>query len=807
VSNRLTITAAAASAAASTGLFPLIHGGSWFGAGLGAIIVVAVIGTATRARAVRALPAAVCLLAALGGLLLYLNLVYAAKSSFGHVLPTAASLTELWRLTVQGVQDTQKWAAPVPPLPGIMLIATAGIGLVAALTDLIAVRLRQAALAGLPLLVLFSIPVATGAGKDALTDAVVFCLGVAGYLALLSADSQERLRLWGRLVTPWNPGRNEPGREPVSGPSTRALAASGRRIGVAAVALALVTPLVIPTLHAHKLFPSTSHGSGPGSGPGAGQAFDPLIVMNRQLQESRPTVVLTYQTADQSPGYLQVAVYRNLTDSGGWSMSPVRQVRLGGAGALPAVPGLTTGTWRAVHTTIQIRPNALTGDSFLPVPYPARQLDHPGGWLADPGTLALSNSSRSVSGLDYSVSSLDGPSPTQWYAAPAGPGPMRAYLNVPAAYRSLAPLARRITGKAASPAAEAVALQSWFLEPGRFKYSLSPALPPGTAWAKYFLQTSRTGYCQQFASAMAILARLVGIPSRVVVGYTAGISVGAGKWVVKSSDAHMWPELYFRGLGWLRLEPTPGGTGIGQGTAVAPSYAQTTSSGGGSATGSGSNPSGVRPNAGGRIIDNGAALGRHGGFGTGGASGTAPAAGGGNGLGVALIVLAALLAAALVTPRATRSLIRRRRWLRARGDAGRAHAAWLELLDDLTDYGIGHRPGETPRAAAKRVTAQLRLTGSAREGLLRITEAEERASYAREPRPAGQLRGDLITVRGAIRAAVPGPARWRGRLMPVSAADRARSWLSHAFDVFGWLEVVSARVRHRLAGRHTAEQG
>jgi len=806
VSNRLTITAAAASAAASTGLYPLLTGGKWFGAGLGAIIVVAVIGTATRARAVRALPAAVCLLAALGGLLLYLNLVYAAKSSFGHVLPSGASITELWRLTVQGVQDTQRYAAPVPPLPGIVLIATAGIGLVAALTDLIAVRLRQAALAGLPLLVLFSIPVATGAGKDALTDAVVFCLGVAGYLALLSADSQERLRLWGRLVTPWNPGRDEPGRERVSGPSTRALAASGRRIGVAAVALALVTPLVIPSLHAHKLFPSTSHGNGPGGGLGGGQGLDPLTLMNRQLKESKPTVVLTYQTADRSPGYLQMAVYGNLSDAG-WAVSPGRPVHLGGAGTLPAVPGLTTGTWRTVRTTIQIRPNALTGDGFLPVPYPARQLDQPGGgWLADAGTLALHNTSRSVSGLRYSMTSLDGPTPGQWQAALAGAGPMGVYLSVPAPYRSLASLARRIVRNARTPAGKALALQAWFTAAGHFKYSLSPALPPGTAWLKYFLETGKTGYCQQFASAMAVLARLLGIPSRVVVGYTAGISTGVGKWEVKSSDAHMWPELYFLGLGWLRLEPTPG-AGIGQGTATAPPYTLQAGSGGGSPTGSGAHGHGGRTNPLNKFLDNGAALGRHGGFGTGGAPVGGPRAGGGNGLGVALIVLMALLAAALVTPRATRSLIRRRRWLAARGDAGRAHAAWLELLDDLTDYGIGHRPGETPRAVAKRVTAQLRLIGSAREALLRITEAEERASYAREPRPAEPLHGDVITVRGAVRAAMPGPTRWRGRLMPVSAADRARDWLSHALDVFGWLEVAAARLRHRLAGRHTAEQG
>ncbi len=57
---------------------------------------------------------------------------------------------------------------------------------------------------------------------------------------------------------------------------------------------------------------------------------------------------------------------------------------------------------------------------------------------------------------------------------------------------------------------------------------------------------------------MAVLARLVHIPARVVIGYTQGTIVGTDTWQVKTSDAHAWPELYFAGAGWLRFEPTPG---------------------------------------------------------------------------------------------------------------------------------------------------------------------------------------------------------------------------------------------------------
>jgi transglutaminase-like putative cysteine protease len=805
VNNRLTITAAIAAAAASTGLFPLLVGGKWFWGGLGAIIVVAAIGTATRMRAVRALPAVVCLLCALAGLLIYLNVLYSATSSYGHLIPSGSSLAHLWRLGVQGLNDTQRYSAPVPALPGIVLIATAGIGLVAALTDLIAVRLRRCALAGLPLLVLFSVPVATGAGKDTLGDAFVFCIGMAGYLALLSADGQERLRLWGKLVTPWNAGPDEPAEELASGPSTRALAASGRRVGLAAVVVALFVPLLVPDLHAQKLFPSSHTATGIGNGPGSGSAPDPWVQMTGQLQESKPSEVLTYHTTD--PQYLQMYVLGTLTTTN-WVMGPLDGgVRLDPqTGLLPKVPGLTGGNWPAVQTRIRIRTNLPQG-SFLPAPYPSLRLNPGDGWEADPGTLMLYGS-PSASGLSYTLTSLNvDPSQAQLRAAPAGAGPMGAYLAVPQPYRPLASLARTIVGSARTPYDQAVVLQNWFRSDSRFSYSLNVTGPGGAAGLTNFLDHTRRGYCQQFAFAMAVLARLLGIPSRVVVGYTAGTFLGNGTYEVKTSDAHAWPELYFRGFGWLRMEPTPSGGAIGQGTASAPVYTQPPvgiGPGGIPAT----TPSITSPAAGaaGRrpVIPPGL-KGK-----TGSISGQAaslPAAARGGGLPVPLIVLGALLAAALITPRAARSLLRRRRWLSARGDTARAHAAWAELLDDLADYGIRHGPGETPRAVATRVTALLKLPEPGRGALLRVASAEERASYAREPGSAETLAADVLAVRGRVSASVTRPARWRARLVPASAVTRTRRGLAHALDAFGWLDVAAARTRSRLPRARTADEG
>src|SRR5207249_3970573 len=88
-------------------------------------------------------------------------------------------------------------------LPGLRLMAAGAVGITAVLADLSAVRLRSTAVAGLPLLVLFTVTVTMNASHSQLATGVVFCLSGAGYLAMLSADGRERIRVWGRLVSLW----------------------------------------------------------------------------------------------------------------------------------------------------------------------------------------------------------------------------------------------------------------------------------------------------------------------------------------------------------------------------------------------------------------------------------------------------------------------------------------------------------------------------------------------------------------------------------------------------------------------------
>ncbi|HEY1917669.1 MAG TPA: DUF3488 and transglutaminase-like domain-containing protein [Streptosporangiaceae bacterium] len=821
---RLTLTAAFACLATSTALAPLIQGGIWFWAGLGAIAIVAATGAATRQRALRALPAGVCLLIALVVLVLYLNVVFAARLSIIRFIPTASSMTQLWSLARTGLHDTAAWAQPVPPFPGIIFLAAAGTGLVAAITDLIAVRLRRCALAGLPLLVLFSVPIASGAGHNALLTLVLFCIGMVGYLSLLGADGRERLRLWGRLVTPWHRGPDDPAGDSDEGPRTTALAASGRRIGLTAIVLALFTPALIPGLTPHKLFSDHGIGSGGGAGfgNGPGGPLGPIVQLTSDLHESKPTDLFTYHTTSSGqPQYLQVYALTQMGTTS-WSLpnglieenTPVAQGQL-----LPRVPGLTdsgAGTttttvrgWNTATTTVRVGKNTL--NTFLPVPYPAREVDPPsGGWVVDPNTLMVYSVSADMANASYSVTSLDiDPTAAQFDAARTEPAGMGNYLKVPSSFASLASLARTISGTARTPYQAAVNLQSWFTESGGFRYSLNVTTPDTTADAlRYFLLTGKRGYCQQFAFAMATLARLLGIPSRVAVGYTAGTPQGQGNYVVKTSDAHAWPELYFSGLGWIPWEPTPAGTGIGQATAIAPPYTTGAAAGGGSGGSTLPNLPGTHNGAtsGGKANPKGHLRPQPGvglnGKNTGGAAGSIPdhkpPVHHHSDAPLAILVILALLAAALIAPRLTRSIVSRRRWMTARTDASRAHVAWSEFLDTLTDYGFRHGPGETPRTMAKRVAAQIRMPESARQAVQRLAESEERASYAREAGPSAALPDDLATVRTAVGASVSAAVRWRALLLPASAVARLRRSLAHALDVFGWLEVAITRAASHL---------
>lgn len=117
-------------------------------------------------------------------------------------------------------------------------------------------------------------------------------------------------------------------------------------------------------------------------------------------------------------------------------------------------------------------------------------------------------------------------------------------------------LAHKITDKCDSDYEKAKAIEDYLRT---LVYTLKPgSLPDGYDFVDYFLFESKEGYCTYFATAMCVLARAVGIPSRFVTGYAGPNSLIEGQTVViTNAQAHAWPEIFIEGLGWVQFEPTP----------------------------------------------------------------------------------------------------------------------------------------------------------------------------------------------------------------------------------------------------------
>ena len=150
--------------------------------------------------------------------------------------------------------------------------------------------------------------------------------------------------------------------------------------------------------------------------------------------------------------------------------------------------------------------------------------------------------------------------------------------SVPGIFTDVPPsLSNEIRRQAASVTADAPTrfqkaqlLQQWFREDGGFRYDVGQVDSAGSGGAdlQAFLK-DKVGYCEQFAASMAIMARVIGIPSRVAVGFLEPEKATNGSWEFSAHDLHAWPELYFPGSGWVRFEPTPQGRGT-----VAPGYTE-----------------------------------------------------------------------------------------------------------------------------------------------------------------------------------------------------------------------------------------
>ena len=321
-------------------------------------------------------------------------------------------------------------------------------------------------------------------------------------------------------------------------------------------------------------------------------------------------------------------------------------------------------------------------------------------------------------------------------------------------YRRLFMLAERVAGDTRSPYAAVVALERWLRTTGGFAYSEQPPQVPGVPPLAGFALETRSGYCQHFAGAMALMVRLLGIPGRVAAGFVSG-RYADGRWTITDRDAHTWVEVWFRGYGWLPFDPTPG---RGQ---LAGSYSDASPQ-----------------------FDAAAAAKLLAGVVRGGEVFNAPAGGGGPearlpiqrpataGLGPltspetnqrhhSLLRLLALLALAFVGAIATAKFVRRRSRYVTRDPRQVAVACMRELADFLTDQRIGVAPTSTIRELGGELAERFAVDADP------FAHAVEAARFGRPSGAgpaAGVARNELARVKRQLRRRLSVFERMRGSL-------------------------------------------
>jgi transglutaminase-like putative cysteine protease len=282
--------------------------------------------------------------------------------------------------------------------------------------------------------------------------------------------------------------------------------------------------------------------------------------------------------------------------------------------------------------------------------------------------------------------------------------------------KEIAILAQQIVraAGATTPYDKAKAIETWFIEKGRFTYTLKPpTAPPGVRPLDNFLFNTQKGFCQDFSTAMNVMLRMLGIPSRQMAGFSVGVlDDKTRQHFVNAVDAHSWVEVFFPGYGWIPFEPTPDGTNTPINRPQTPDQLIPATSAG--------------ADAGSRVTPNESAA-------------AAPTSGGSGGGAFPDIWRAVLIVAGGLLLLLTIAILLALRWLRAARDVPRMWRRLLFLGDRLK---VPRHVGDTPEEFGGRLAASLPPLD---EEVRRLATLYTRASF----RQGGLTVDELAAARDA----------------------------------------------------------
>ncbi len=642
---------------------------------------------------------------------LVVGMIVAASLAGGQLVLTRDGWLAFGSSIDTALNTAQRYQAPVPAdAPGIESLFILGGFVCIVAVDFCVGGLRRVSLAGLPLLTIYSIPVSMISGGVPWWS---FALTAAGFLLMLFLQHREQTTRWGR-------GIGETGATGSTGSiSTTALRTSASALAGAALVLAVLVPQFVPTLSLNLL------GIGPGNGSGGDITVEnPMTDLRRDLLRGEDRPVLRIETEDPSPSYLRVAALTIFNDNE-WSTG-TREIPDDQRAQGPVPTDEFDPSIDRIRYDYTATASIDFESEFLVVPYPSDRVSADGDWRYDTSTfdyMAVPEE-LDLAGLTYEFSELElDLQPALLRDAPSWSGQVsRDYIELPDDFpSSVRSLAQEVTRDYPSRYEKAVALQDFFREKGGFKYDLDRADPGnGVDELEAFViegEGARVGYCEQFASAMAAMARSLGIPARVAVGFLNPQKQADGSFVFSTHDYHAWPELYFAGAGWVRFEPTPSGANIG---ADAPPYAQSSAISGpplDNSSGPTQEPSAAGSLGPDRTLDQGDEF----------ADQSSEDSSGRGAWDTVLLVLAILVLVVLValTPRLVRGARSRKRL------SGAVEPAWAELRATAIDLGVPWPDFRSPQETRDLLVRFLGAPGSG-DGMERPARGEEVAPEAVE---------------------------------------------------------------------------
>ncbi len=699
----------------------LLDGFSWW---LGvALLSAVVLCSSAAARSIGVRSGLATLIGALVWLML-LVLFFAPDDSFAFIVPTFDTISVFSDLSMDGGKSIASQGTPAEADLGIRFILAVGAGAFAVLLDAVAITGRIPAFVGVPAASIALIP----GFVQGEVNLLALALCGAAYLVVLWADTRVR-----RL------SNQRP----------------GGVLGISAIAVvgALLFSGTAPGFNGASLLASSG-------GSVFGRGVSPLVDLGKDLRRPGGAQQFSYTTTTDTSLYFRLLTLDEFNGTI-WTAGERRNRMENEPGTLLAVPGLSdTIVTEPTTTTIQV--DGMVAP-WLPVPFPSvRVVGEDGRWVWDLDGLTLSSRVSSARGQSYIAESvLIQPTREQLIAAQSGfPADVARFLELP---EDIPPIitetVAEVTAASTNAYDRAFAIQQ-FLRSTPFLYSVEAPVTDGYdgdgfAVIAEFLE-KKSGYCVHFSSAMAIMARMTGIPTRISLGYLPGDRiVGADSrrtYTVGTDDLHAWPELYFSGVGWVPFEPTPG-------RGIVPDYARSVSTGA-----EGRDPVEARANQ--RQQEEQAAVVPDTPASTAAGGSSAP-------LSPAVLSGAALvLLLILGTPAMTRAVRRSRRLRALRSGRAGPLVAWREISDSARDLGIEVSDADTPRAFAADLTARIGpAEGSA---LAELLDAVERDRFADPGRAAAitagaDFAGTTESVSAALRRSAGLGDRVRATCAPTSA--------------------------------------